>query len=271
MSLLYVDPAAASACNEQAWKRTIEVVAALEAVGDPEGPTLLDGWSRLTVACHLRYGALGSRRVTAEALAGKEAAFYPGGRSVQRPGTLSPSPGESAADVLRSLAEEGRLLHESWSDLSAHQWQTDVLEPADNPDYGSVSISVLPLLRLTEVEVHGSDLDLGLSEWSDTFVEVALPTRIAWLAIRRRDPRLYDHDVQGSWLLATIGGPRWLVAVSGEEVETRPAGPDDTADSVIEGSGRDLLAMLLGRSGGHLDATGDTEFAGSFKRAFPGP
>jgi hypothetical protein len=271
MSLLYVEPAAAGACNEQAWKRTTEVVAALEAVVDPEGPTLLEGWSRLTVACHLRYGALGSRRVTAEALAGREAAFYPEGRSVQRPGTLAPAPGESASDVLRSLAEEGRLLYELWSDLSAHQWQKDLVEPADNPDYGRISISVLPLLRLTEVEVHGSDLDLGLSEWSDTFVEVALPSRIAWLAIRRRDPSLYEPDVQGSWLLAAKGGPRWLVSVNGEEVESRPAGPDDTADSVIEGTGRDLLAMLLGRPRGPLDTTGDTELAGSFKRAFPGP
>jgi Mycothiol maleylpyruvate isomerase N-terminal domain len=271
MSLLYVDPAAAGACNEQAWKRTVEVVTALESAEDPEGPTLLEGWSRLTVACHLRYGALGSRRVTTEALAGREAAFYPEGRSVQRPGTLAPAPGESAADVFRALAEEGRLLYESWRDLSAHQWRTDIVEPADNPDYGSISISVLPLLRLTEVEVHGSDLDLGLGEWSDTFVEVALPTRIAWLAIRRRDPSLYAPDVQGSWLLAVSGGPRWLVTVSGEEVESRTAGHDDTADATIEGTGRDVLAMLLGRPGGQLDTSGDSELAGSFKRAFPGP
>jgi len=60
MSLLSIDPAAAHACNEQAWKRNFELVAALEGAGVPDGPTLLDGWSRLTIACHLRYGALGS-------------------------------------------------------------------------------------------------------------------------------------------------------------------------------------------------------------------
>jgi len=209
--------------------------------------------------------------VTGEALAGREAAFYPEGRSVQRPGTLSPAPGESAADVFRSLAEEGRRLHGSWSNLSAPDWQTDVVEPPENPDYGSISMSVLPLLRLTEVEVHGSDLDLGLREWSETFVEVALPTRLAWLAIRRRDPALYDPNVQGSWLLAATDGPRWTVSVIGDEVRSEPAAAEGRTDATIEGTARDLLAMLLGRPTHELAMSGDTEFAASFKRAFPGP
>jgi hypothetical protein len=145
------------------------------------------------------------------------------------------------------------------------------VEPPENPDYGSVSISVLPLLRLTEVEVHGSDLDLGLSEWSETFVEVALPTRLAWLAIRRRDPALYDPKVQGSWLLAATDGPSWIVSVTGDEVSSRPAASEDSADATIEGTGRDLLAMLLGRPTRELVLSGDTQLAGAFKRAFPGP
>jgi uncharacterized protein (TIGR03083 family) len=271
MSLLSIDSTVADACNEQAWKRTAEVVAALERAGDPDRPTLLEGWSRLTVACHLRYGAVGSGWVTAETLAGREAAFYPEGRSVQRPGTLSPEPGESAADVFSSLTEASRNLYEAWRDLSVSDWQTDVVEPPDNPDYGSISLSVLPLLRLTEMEVHGSDLDLGLSEWSRTFVEVALPTRLAWLAIRRRDPALFDPSVQGSWLLSATDASRWIVSVTPDEVTSRPAHPDDTADATIEGTGSDLLAMLLGRPDGQLVMTGDTEFARSFKRAFPGP
>ncbi|MEL6983369.1 MAG: maleylpyruvate isomerase N-terminal domain-containing protein, partial [Actinomycetota bacterium] len=47
-------------------------------------PSHLPGWDRLTIACHLRFGAQASERMTTEALAGAPAAFYPKGRSHQR-------------------------------------------------------------------------------------------------------------------------------------------------------------------------------------------
>ena len=61
------------------------------------GPSLLPGWSRLTVLCHLRYGASALLRMTAEALAGEPTSYYPEGRAAQRPGTLGPQAGESVS------------------------------------------------------------------------------------------------------------------------------------------------------------------------------
>lgn len=46
------------------------------------------------------------------------------------------------------------------------------------------TLGMLAVLRLTEVEVHGFDLDIGCTPWSEVFVDVALPTRIRRLATR---------------------------------------------------------------------------------------
>jgi hypothetical protein len=210
--------------------------------------------------------------MTTEALNGRRTSFYPGGRSNQRAGTLVPSAGERPADVVASLVEESDQLQNAWAPLSARQWQTAIQEPAENPDLGRSTIALLALLRLTEVEIHGSDLDLGLSDWSDVFVANALPVRLGWVATRRSNHRPIARGVQGSWLLRAIDGPCWLVSVHGDRVASEPAEPNTPADAVIEGTGRDLLALLLGRPPRRaLSMRGDTRLAGAFSEAFPGP
>jgi hypothetical protein len=268
---VFLDPATARLCSERAWARTCEVVAGLDAAGNLDAPTLLSGWPRLTVTCHLRYGARASRRVTTETLEGFETSFYPGGRSLVRPPTLLPEPGESPSEVLRSLESESRLLHEVWSGLTESEWRGQLREPADNPDLGSLGLGVMVLLRLTEVEVHGTDLDLGLSGWSDLFIETALPIRLAMLGTRPRNPTLVDPEVQGAWLIVATDGPSWLVSVRGDRASSEAATSSSVADALIEASSLDLLAMLLGRPHNPLSFRGDLALARSFKRAFPGP
>jgi maleylpyruvate isomerase len=172
-------------------RRTDEVVAALDGLGDDglRSPSALPGWSRLTIACHLRYGADAFGRMTAAAREGRPAAYYPGGREATRPATLEPSPGESPADVVASLAAHSAALDGAWQGMSAGEWDAVVREPDDRPDLGPLPVARLPLLRLTEVEVHGSDLDLGLDDWSDAFVRAALPFRLDWLNTRRTNHR----------------------------------------------------------------------------------
>lgn len=255
--------------------RTASIVGALEALDDDAlmAPSRLPGWSRLTVTCHLRFGAEGFLRLTRSAITGEPAAFYPEGRERQRPSTLQPDAGEQPDDVVRSLAERSATLHTTWGALDASQWERTVTEPDDNRDLGSLPVSVVPLLRLTEVEVHGSDLDVGLDEWSTTFVSEALPFRLGWLNSRRSNHRAVDDAVVGSWLLRASDGPTFLVSARANgAVESRPANGDTPATAIIDGTGRDLLALLLGRP---LQATlaisGDEEFGASFGRAFPGP
>jgi len=255
-------------------RRTDEVVATLGDLDEDEllAPSLLPGWQRLTIVCHLRFGAATLVRLTDAALLGEPAAFYPLGREVQRPRTLEPDDGEAPAEVVASLAAHGRRLDASWSAMTEGQWATVVHEPAGQGDLGALPLAALLLLRLTEVEVHGTDLDLGLDDWSEPFVRRALPFRITRLARRRPSPPPAAVGDGGSWLLVATDGPTHLVTLAGDEVATRPAEPGEPATATIEGTSRDLLALLLGRAlRAPLERRGDVAFADAFTAAFPGP
>ncbi len=236
------------------------------------GPSLLPGWDRLTILCHLRYGALASSRLTDAALSGRAAAYYPEGREQQRPDTLRPGDGESVAEVVASFDRHSRRLDETWASVTEDQWQITISEPSDNQDLGPVTLGTVALLRLTEVEVHGHDLDLGLSPWSDAFVAAALPMRLHWLPARRSNHRAVDQRIDASWLLASTDGPLFLVRAQGSEVEVTDTETVAGVDATISGTTRQLLAFILGReSSGNLVITGDIAVAHSFLAAFPAP
>ena len=255
-------------------RRTEALVGALRDLDDEglRAPSSLPGWSRLTIACHLRYGAEAFARMTAAALEGRPAAYYPGGRESQRPGTLEPDAGERPGEVVTSLAEHSAALDRLWSGMTPGAWDGVVREPEGGRDLGPLPLARLPLLRLTEVEVHGSDLDVGLEDWSDVFVEAALPFRLEWLNTRRTNHRRVDEAVTGSWLLTAPDGPTWRVAVDDGTVTSQPAPPGAPADAVVEATSRDLLALLLGRPlRSSPRYAGDEELGRAFSRAFPGP
>lgn len=243
---------------DQLDRATAAVVGALEAT-DLDAPSLLPGWARLTIACHLRYGAEALRWMTTDALAGRPTSYYPEGRATQRPATLVPRRGESSADVLASLRETSELLQATWRDVE--DWTVPVVEPPENPDLGTVELRRPALARLTEVEVHGTDLGVGLGPWSDVFVRSVLPMRLDWPNSRRSNHRV-DTSVRASWLLvATDMAISQVVAVDGPVVMSRPG---DSAEVTIRGTGADLLALLLGRA--------PAGFApDAFNRALPGP
>ncbi len=254
--------------------RTEAIVGVLSRLDDDAllAPSELPGWSRLTIACHLRYGAGALSRMTRAALAGRPTAYYPDGRAAQRPGTLLPFEGESPRDVVTALARHGRELDEVWSSLDGSQWGLDVVEPRANPDLGPSDLARLLLLRLTEVEVHGSDLGAGLADWSELFVRVALPMRLEWLNSRRSNHRDVDPGLEGAWHLVATDGPSCAVTLRGDRVESRPVGPTDDSDSIIEASSRDVLALLLGRPMRMPPRiVGDPHSVERFAAAFPGP
>ena len=259
--------------------RTTAVVLALRRLTDAEllAPSALEGWSRLTIACHLRYGAAALLRMTEDTLRGRPTSFYPEGRAGQREATLRPASGEAPADVVASLRATSSALDAAWRRCSPDDWAREVVEPPDRVDLGPVPLGRLALSRLVEVEVHGTDLDVGLPDWSSVLVEVALPVRLRWLTSRRSNHRDVDHSLEGAWMLVSVDGrtSRWLVSVAGGIVTSRPLDPADGADpswAVIEGTSRDLLALLLGRaSRTPLRLGGDRALAAAFGRAFPGP
>jgi len=253
-------------------RRTADIVEALLDL-DEEGLTVrseLPGWSRLTIGCHLRYGAEALRRMTGATLAGRSTAYYPEGRDRQRPGTLVPHDGERPRDVVDSLALHSRMLAQAWSAVDAAGWSREINEPADNPDLGPVTLTQLALLRLTEVEVHGSDLNVHLGEWSAPFVTMTLPMRLERLSRRTVDRG--DGSLEGSWLLVASDGPTYRVSVANGVVESTPAVSRAPARAVLEATSRDLLALLLGRPFRRAPRiTGDLPFGEAFSAVFPGP
>ena len=209
-------------------ERTRRIADSLSGLSDDElhQSSAPPEWSRLTIACHLRFGAEALSRMTRSALQGLPVAHYPEGREVQRPQTLVPLPGESPQAVVESLACLSEELNQEWSTLDPAGWGVDVVEPPENRDLGPVPLRRLPLLRLTEVEVHGSDLGLNLGDWSEAFIRTALPMRLELLNIRRTNHRAFDTELEGSWLLVATDGPSYKVSVDGPKVESRAASPD---------------------------------------------
>lgn len=259
---------------EAATHRSTDVVGALRDLTTValSQPSLLPDWTRLTIACHLRYGAEALLRMTHAAVSGERASYYPEGRTAQRPRTLEPGFGEEPQEVVESLHRLSTELDQIWSELDDGAWDREVTEPDDNPDLGMVRLSDLPLLRLTEVDVHGCDLGLGLDDWSDLFVKAALPSRLLRLNARRTNHREFDRTLQGSWLLVANDGPTFMVSASGNVVDSRPAEPKAKTTAVIEAPSRDLLALLLGRPFIETpQIRGDVEFGSAFQGAFPGP
>jgi uncharacterized protein (TIGR03083 family) len=257
-------------------RRTAQILEALSGLDDEAllSPSALPGWSRLTIACHLRYGAEALCRMTEAALSGEPAAYYPEGRDRQRPVTLVPRQGESNLAVVASLTQRSEQLTRSWSREEV-KWGLEVVEPPGQDDLGTVDLGRLLMLRLTEVEVHGLDLGLDLPDWSTLFVREALPMRLAWLNTRRTNHRAFDANLEGSWLLVVTDGPdrsAYEVSVMGSKVTSRSASPDSPARAVIAASCRDLLALLLGRPFAESpQCSGDTVFGEAFAAAFPGP
>ena len=158
-------------------ERTQRLIATLRAFDERvlRSPSQLPGWSRLTIICHLRYGSHAFRRMTLDALAGRKTSYYPDGRARQRPLTLLLAPGERPIDVLDDWQWAAAELDSAWSTLDSPQWNTAVVEPADNPDLGTVPLGRFALARLLEVDVHASDLGIDTPDWSSSLVEVSLP------------------------------------------------------------------------------------------------
>jgi hypothetical protein len=174
-------------------RRTATVVNALSAAGALDAPSLLPGWTRLTIACHLRYGAEASLRLTRAAIAGEPATFYPRGRATQRPGTLVPAPGE---DVVAALSAVGDELDRAWLQLSDSDWGRVVAEPPGVTDLGPLPIRAI-----------------ALPDWSPVLVDAALPFRINRLRPGTRTYRFTATD-GGSWLVGGATPPEAEIVAS---------------------------------------------------------
>jgi maleylpyruvate isomerase len=294
------EPEAVPALLDAVDTATRRLESAVVGLSDAElrAPSLLPGWSRAVVVTHLRHVAGASLRMVNEALAGQPTAFYPGGRAERQASLVVPDD-EPLAPVVAELFERSAELSARWRTLSDDEWTTELREPR----FGMMRLSRLVPLRWTEVEVHTVDLGLGvggpagalatsgsngvngtdaaaagghgrLDQWSDDFVRLGLPLRIAWLPNHSRTMPTADLSVSGRWLLQGDGAA-WLVSTAGSLASASQLPSADevgAVDCVIAGPDRTLLGFILGRVPiESLTVTGDVSLAHKFTRAFPGP
>ena len=214
-----------------------------------------------------------TRRMTRATIGGQPTTFYPEGRELQRPKTLRPAPGESSRQVVESFAEQSAELADVWAAISPSEWVRPVVESGNAGELSRMPLTIgdLALLRLTEVEVHGTDLGMGLSGWSTEFVEAALPRRISWLGTRTR-PNLDDSgDLPMTWLFAATDGPSYLVRIDTARQTTADiATIEATAQHRIQGPSCELLAVILGRRVSP-DLHAHVAAISSFQQTFRGP
>lgn len=233
------------------------------------GPSELDvnsrlpGWTRRTVIAHLTYGANATIRML-EAVPSGRVAFYPDGEG-QRRRSLSAADRLDGTEPVRQFVRSCERLREALGRVPPQTWLQQVQEPR----LGTMATSRLVVLRLNEVEVHHSDLDVGHepSSWTPALVEIGTPLRIRWLGSHHRRRSAAASSVDGRWHLArTDRAQAWTVIARGDHVEIHDRFVGDNPDAVFAAGGCQLLAFLLGR-----DDLGQPEQARRFKRAFPGP
>ncbi len=234
-----------------------------------DAPSLLPGWTRRTIVAHLSYSAGAYVRVTREALGVGRATTYPGGPE-ERNSSLDSLAGRPVAECLDTFMRTSAELDSAWRELPRSSWGRSFL---DGPGHGRIGLARLAAQRLTELEVHHGDLGsvYGPATWSQEFVEVCLPLRIAWLPVHHRSRPDADTSVDGSWLFRSPTRS-WLVTASGQRCTAEPASPSTRPDVTIEGSGANLLAFLLGREPSTpLRVDGEVRLFHQFKLGFPGP
>ncbi len=245
-------------------ERSGEICDALDELGESvETPSALPGWSRLTVACHLRYGAQATRQMIEATLEGRQSAFYPAGRDEQRESTLRPALGEAPAHVAGSLRDACAELDDVLASVTEAQWNLRV-DLSTEGDLGAIALWDLLTLRLTEVEVHGTDLDLGLDAWSEVFGRVAFEQRLDRARFAATDASALSVEI----VAPGVGIRVVTIAPDGEASVASPGG----AAATLTATANDHVALLLGRRPATMpDIAGDVEAAAAYLSRIVGP
>jgi maleylpyruvate isomerase len=192
-------------------------------IGDQQArePSLLPGWSRGHLLTHLARNADSLRNLLTWARTGVTTPQYSSPQ--ERSEGIERGAGRPAAELLADLGESAAALDLAAASLAAEAWAAHVAWHA---------AWYTLWRRLTEVEIHHVDLDLGYSpaDWPEAFATYSLE-QIAGHLADARSPAV---------VLRTSDGP----------VVVRIGPPADQPATTVTGPVRDLLAWLTGRSTG---------------------
>src|SRR6266508_5533071 len=165
--------------------------------------------------------------MTEDAPAGRTTTMYPGGQAERARSTAVPTT-RTASGIVEALDLSSHRLLEQWRGLRPREWRA----PLADDRLGNMLLGRLVALRLTELEVHLSDLGLGFgpADWSADFVRLCLPMRFAWMSAHHHRRPTADHTIDGRWLFVCDDDRRaWLVTACGPTATVRAV--DSVADS----------------------------------------
>ncbi|MGE0305489.1 MAG: maleylpyruvate isomerase family mycothiol-dependent enzyme [Acidimicrobiia bacterium] len=214
---------------DDASARLLSTLASLSDTALRERSALPD-WSRAHVLVHLARNADGLRNLLLWARTGTPARMYPS-RAV-RAADIATAPERSLEVITADLEAATERLRIDLAALPDNAWSRPIITTPGDVDSDPRAASVIPLMRLTEVEIHHVDLDAG-SGFAD------IPIAAAHRLLDFIEGRLRAVDVG---FQVELDHRRWTIAGSG---------PGSLSDEVITGSAGDLMAWLLGRGEGH--------------------
>jgi maleylpyruvate isomerase len=233
---------------------------------DVREPSRLPAWTRGMLLAHLRFGGEAQLLGINAAAEGQTVDMYPGGEE-QREGEIESGRNLSAVELVETLTDLCRRMESTLRELPPAAWNVPV-----NSRRGPIPVRVVVAQRWLDVEVHHVDLGIGYEarDWPAALIDLFLPQMFEVLPILRTRPDA-DRSIIGSWQFdRTDGDGTWLVRADHDE--TMPDNDAVDAECTLSGSGRALLALLLGREPCESVAvSGDQALAGQLKRAFPGP
>jgi maleylpyruvate isomerase len=192
---------------------------------DARGASLLPGWTRGHVLTHLARNAEGGTRLLSWALTGMTSYEYPS--VAARAAAIEEGANRPVAALVADVDATAAAFAEAAAAMPPAAWQNLITWTTGQRG----TADGVPRSRLAEVLIHHVDLDLGYGpgSWPAVFVRDMLPVAVERLTGRALAPlpaRLTATDTGRSFRLGDTDPER----ISGTEVE--------------------LLAWLLGRSGG---------------------
>jgi maleylpyruvate isomerase len=212
---------------EDAQQRLNATVAKLTDA-DAAAPSLLPGWTRGHVLSHLARNADGLASLLRWARTGEQTPMYPSQEA--RDSAIEAGAGRPAAELAADVRESAAALAAEAARMPDDAWPARVRRtPAGDP----FPASAVPLMRLTEVEIHHVDLaaGYGYQDWPREFVTDTLPA-VAESFRQREDT------------------PPVRLTVTGESQTYQLGPPGAASPAQVRGAPGTVLAWLLGRHDG---------------------
>lgn len=234
MTVQRPDPDRDAAEVAEATEQLLDAVAELSAE-DLSGPSLLPGWSRGHVLCHVARNADAMVNLLTWAETGEETPMYADAATRER--DIEAGAGRARDEHLADLRESADRFAAAAAALPPAAWASQVVLRSGRV----VAAAEIPWRRLIEVRLHHVDLDAGHT--ADDLPAGFADRELAWII----DGLAAHEGVAPVRLHDTGSGTSWDLGAAAE--------PELT----VSGPARPLLAWLSGRAAGdglHLEPAG---------------